>query len=33
MRFDPGSALYGVFGPFYVGIRFAGAELQSVLRL
>jgi len=33
MRFDPGSALYGVFGGFYVGIRFGAAELQSVLRL
>jgi chlorite dismutase len=33
MRFDPGSALYGVFGPFYVGIRFVADELQSVLRL
>jgi hydrogen peroxide-dependent heme synthase len=33
MRFDPGSALYGVFGPFYVGIRFGADELQSVLQL
>jgi len=33
MRFDVGSALYGVFGPFYVGIRFGADELQSVLRL
>lgn len=33
MRFDPGSALYGVFGGFYVGIRFGADDLQSVLRL
>jgi len=33
MRFDPGSALYGLFGPFYVGVRFAPEELASVLRL
>ncbi len=33
MRFDVGSALYGVFGPFYVGIRFGADELESVLRL
>jgi peroxiredoxin len=33
MRFDPGSAIYGVFGPFYVGIRFAPDELAAVLRL
>ncbi|MCC6848612.1 MAG: chlorite dismutase family protein [Deltaproteobacteria bacterium] len=33
MRFDEGSAVYGVFGPFYVGIRFAADELASVLRL
>ncbi len=33
MRFDVGSALYGVFGPFYVGIRFGAEELESVLRL
>jgi len=33
MRFDPGSALYGVFGAFYVGLRFAPAELGAVLHL
>ena len=33
MRFDPGSAIYGEFGPFYIGIRFAPDELQNVLRL
>ena len=33
MRFDPGSAVYGVFGSFYIGIRFTADELGSVLRL
>lgn len=33
MRFDPGSAVYGVFGPFYVGIRFTADELAEVLKL
>jgi chlorite dismutase len=33
MRFDEGSALYGLFGEFYVGIRLAPAELQQTLRL
>ena len=33
MRYDEGSALYGQFGPFYVGIRFAPEELGSALRL
>ena len=33
MRFDEGSAIYGVFGPFYVGIRFGADDLASVLRL
>lgn len=33
MRYDEGSALYGQFGPFYVGVRFAPGELQSVLQL
>ncbi len=33
MRFDEGSAIYGVFGPFYIGIRFAADDLASVLRL
>jgi len=33
MRFDPGSAVYGEFGSFYVGVRFAPDDLQSVLRL
>lgn len=33
MRFDTGSALYGVFGSFYVGVRFGAGDLASVLRL
>jgi chlorite dismutase len=33
MRFDPGSALYGVFGSFYIGLRFAPDELAATLRL
>ena len=31
MRFDAASALYGVFGDFYVGIRFAPAEIGALL--
>ena len=33
MRYDEGSALYGRFGPFYVGVRFAPEELASTLQL
>jgi len=33
MRFDKGSAIYGEFGSFYVGVRFTPDELASVLRL
>jgi chlorite dismutase len=33
MRYDEGSALYGQFGPFYVGVRFAPDELQATLKL
>ncbi len=33
MRFDAASALYGLFGSFYVGVRFAPDELPAVLRL
>ncbi len=33
MRYDEGSALYGQFGPFYVSVRFAPAELRDALRL
>ena len=29
MRFDPGSAVYGLFGEFYVGLRFAPDELAD----
>jgi chlorite dismutase len=32
MRFDPASSRYALFGPFYVGIRFAPAVLGQVLR-
>jgi len=32
MRFDPASSRYALFGPFYVGIRFAPAALAQVLR-
>jgi len=33
MRFDEASAIYAEFGPFYVGLRFAGADLGKVLKL
>ncbi|GIW41289.1 MAG: heme peroxidase [Candidatus Binatia bacterium] len=33
MRFDPASAVYAEFGPFYVGLRFGPDDLASVLRL
>jgi chlorite dismutase len=33
MRFDPASALYGQFGEFYVGLRFAAEDLADVLCL
>jgi chlorite dismutase len=32
MRFDPASSRYALFGPFYVGVRFAPAALGQVLR-
>ena len=32
MRFDPASSRYALFGPFYVGIRFAAGTLGEVLR-
>jgi peroxiredoxin len=32
MRFDPASSRYALFGPFYVGIRFAPSALGAVLR-
>jgi chlorite dismutase len=31
MRFDPASSRYALFGPFFVGIRFAPADLGRVL--
>jgi len=33
MRFDPASAIYGEFGPFYIGIRFRPEEIAEVLKL
>ena len=33
LRYDPASALYGMFGPFLIGARFDSARLASVLRL
>jgi len=31
MRFDEASAVYGLFGSFYVGLRFPAAELGTLL--
>ncbi len=31
MRFDEGSAVYALFGPFYVGVRLPAGELASYL--
>ena len=33
MRYDVGSALYGLFGPFYVSVRFAPSEIGEALHL
>lgn len=33
MRFDPGSAIYGLFGEFYVSLRFEPEQLADVLQL
>jgi peroxiredoxin len=33
LRYDPASAAYGLFGPFYVGVRFEPEQLDMVLRL
>ncbi len=33
LRYDPASATYGLFGPFYIGIRFEPAQLATVLKL
>jgi peroxiredoxin len=30
MRFDEASAVYGVFGTFFVGLRFSAANLPSL---
>jgi len=31
MRFDEASALYGLFGPFYLGLQFRAEELGTLL--
>lgn len=31
MRFDEASALYGLFGPFYMGLQFCAEELDTLL--
>ena len=31
MRFDEASALYGLFGPFYMGLQFRAEELGALL--
>lgn len=33
LRYDEASAIYGLFGPFYIGIRFQPEQLAAVLRL
>jgi len=33
LRYDAASAMYGLFGSFYIGIRFAPVDLAAVLRL
>ncbi len=33
LRYDPGSASYGLFGAFYIGIRFEPDQVASVLKL
>jgi len=33
MRYDEGSARYGLFGPFYVGLRIGPGELRETLQL
>jgi chlorite dismutase len=33
MRFDKVSAVYALFGSFYVGVRVAAAELAALLRI
>jgi len=33
LRYDPASSIYGLFGPFYIGIRLQPDQLAAVLRL
>ena len=33
LRYDAASAIYGLFGSFYIGIRFAPKQLAAVLKL
>jgi peroxiredoxin len=33
LRYDPASALYGLFGSFYIGIRFQPRQLAAALKL
>ena len=33
LRYDAGSAIYGLFGPFYIGVRFEPEQLATVLHL
>lgn len=33
LRYDEASAIYALFGPFYIGIRFAPEQLATVLHL
>lgn len=33
LRYDPASAIYGLFGEFYIGIRFTPSQLERALRL
>jgi len=33
LRYDPASALYGLFGPFYIGVRLQPEQLATVLKL
>jgi hydrogen peroxide-dependent heme synthase len=33
LRYDAASAIYGLFGPFYIGVRFQPEQLAAVLKL
>lgn len=33
LRYDPASAIYGLFGPFYIGVRFAPEQIAQALKL